>query len=220
MADRPSDPTAFIRANTRPSRHPLVPEITLHLADRITPIWTATEDALAQSGIDPPYWAFVWPGGAATARHILDRPDAVGGRVVYDIAAGSGIAAIAAAMAGAARVVAADIDATARAAIALNAAANGCGTVEIVAGDPLTAPPPGDGLILAGDVCYERAMSERIVAWLRRAAGKGAEVWLADPGRAYLPREGLAEIARVGVPTTLELEDRERRETVLYRLDA
>jgi len=208
---------AFIRANTRLDRHPLVPEVSLYLASAITPIWTASEDSLATSGVEPPFWAFAWPGGAATARHILDHPEGVRGRNVLDLAAGSGIAAIAAAMVGAASVFAADIDPTARAAIALNAQSNG---VEIVIsdGDPLTQEPPSEGLILAGDVCYARAMAERVIDWLHAARRAGAEVWLADPGRAYLPTTGLSEMARIKVPTSLELEDRKMRETVLYRL--
>lgn len=213
--------TAFIRANTRLAAHELVPEISLHLAETITPIWTASEQALQEIGTEPPFWAFAWPGGAATARFILDRPELVRGRKVLDIAAGSGIAAIAAAMAGAAEVVAAEIDAMACAAIALNAAANAV-NIAISGDDPLTVPLAGpraaDMLILAGDVCYERIMAERVIAWLRAARTAGAEVWLADPGRTYLPKTGIEEMARIGVPTSLELEDRELRETVLYRL--
>jgi predicted nicotinamide N-methyase len=211
------DPAAFIRANTLVQSHVLVPEIRLHLADKITPIWTASEQALEEIGIEPPYWAFVWPGGAATARFILDRPELVSGRPVLDLAAGSGIAAIAAAKAGAASVTAAEIDASARAAIALNAALNDV-ALGISEGDPLAGAPPGDTLILAGDVCYQRDMAERVLAWLHRARAAGLEVWLADPGRAYLPKTGIAEMARIGVPTSLELEDRNFRETVLYRL--
>ncbi len=211
------DPAAFIRANTLVQSHVLVPEIRLHLADKITPIWTASEQALEEIGIEPPYWAFVWPGGAATARFILDRPELVSGRPVLDLAAGSGIAAIAAAMAEAASVTAAEIDASARAAIALNAALNDV-ALGISEGDPLAGAPPGDTLILAGDVCYQRDMAERVLAWLHRARAACSEVWLADPGRAYLPKTGLAEMARIGVPTSLELEDRNFRETVLYRL--
>jgi predicted nicotinamide N-methyase len=208
---------AFIRANTRLDRHPLVPEVSLYLASAITPIWTASEDSLATSGVEPPFWAFAWPGGAATARFILDHPDRVRGRAVLDLAAGSGIAAIAAAKAGAEPVTAADIDPTARAAIVLNARAN---DIEIVIadGDPLARPLPSAGLILAGDVCYARAMAERVIDWLRTAHRAGAEIWLADPGRAYLPATGLCEMARIAVPTSLELEDREMHETVLYRI--
>ncbi len=213
-----TEPARFIADNTRPGRHPLVPEITLRLADRITPIWHATETGLEAQGVEPPYWAFVWPGGAATARLLLDRPERVAGRRVLDVAAGSGIAAIAAARAGAAAVTASEIDALAAAAIAENARANGV-DVEVVLDDLLAAPAPaGERLILAGDVCYERRMAERMAIWLGAAARAGAEVWLADPGRAYLPGAGLEEIARYAVPTTRELEDRETRETVIYRL--
>lgn len=213
----PSSSEDFVRAQTRPARHPMVPEIILYLAEAITPIWTASEDSLTEIGIEPPYWAFAWPGGAATARYLLDNPALVRGRVVFDIAAGSGIAAIAAAIAGAQSVSACEIDATARAAIRVNADTNGVSVI-IPDGDPLDAAPPANAVILAGDVCYQRDMAERMMAWLHRARAAGTEVLLADPGRAYLPQTGLEECARYWVPTSLELEDREMRETVIYRL--
>ena len=98
-----TDAEAFIRANTVLARRALVPEIRLHLATEITPIWQATEAWLAETGIEPPFWAFAWPGGMALARHVLDHPALVAGRRVLDFAAGGGIAAIACAMAGAAQ---------------------------------------------------------------------------------------------------------------------
>ncbi len=205
---------AFIRAHTAPSRAPLVPEFTLHLASEITPIWQATEAWLAARDLAPPYWAFAWPGGQALARHILDHPAAVAGRRVLDFAAGCGLAALAAARAGAV-VTAAEIDPLARAAIVLNARANGL-AVGLAEGDVLEAAAAFD-LILAGDVCYEAAMSRRVLAWLEAGVDRGTEVWLADPGRAYLPA-GLAPFARYRVPTSRELEDREERETLLFRL--
>ncbi|MGC8469316.1 MAG: class I SAM-dependent methyltransferase [Acetobacteraceae bacterium] len=205
---------AFIRAHTKPARAPLVPEFTLQLASEITPIWQATEAWLAARDVAPPYWAFAWPGGQALARHILDHPGAVAGRRVLDFAAGCGLAALAASRAGAA-VTAAEIDPLARAAIALNARANGL-SVTLAEGDVLQAAAAFD-LILAGDVCYEAAMSRRVLAWLEAEAKRGTEVWIADPGRAYLPA-GLAPFARYRVPTSRELEDREERETLLFRL--
>ena len=209
---------AFIARHTAIARPPLVPEIALHLATEITPIWQATEAWLAQEGMEPPFWAFAWPGGIATARLLLDEPARARGRRVLDFAAGCGIAAIAAAMAGAARVEAAEIDPLAVAACRLNAALNGA-AVEAMAGDVVGAPCRWD-LILAGDVCYEAPMTGHILPWLRAMAAAGAEVLLADPGRAYLPREGLAEVWRLAVPTTRELEDRDMREVRLFRLRA
>ncbi len=208
---------AFIAANTAPGHHPLVPEIRLCLASAITPIWHASEENLAAQGVEPPFWAFAWPGGAALARFLLDRPETVRAKDVLDIAAGSAIAAIAAGLSGAARVRAADIDALARAAIARNAGLNGV-SVEVIAGDPLAVPPPTADLILAGDVFYDRKMAARIEPWLRAAQAGGAEVLVADPGRAYLPKSGLQVIGSYAVPTTLDLEDREVRKTVIYRL--
>jgi predicted nicotinamide N-methyase len=210
-----SDAEAFVRANTRAGHAPLVPEIVLQLATEITPIWLASETWLAERNVEPPFWAFAWPGGQALARHVLDHPALVAGRRVLDFAAGCGIAAIACARAGAAVVEAAEIDALAAAAIRVNAGANGVSIVAITA-DIVGAAGRWD-LILCGDVCYEAPMTGHILPWLRTLAG-AAEVWLADPGRAYLPREGVEEFARLLVPTTRELEDREEREVTLYRL--
>ena len=211
-----TDAAAFIAANTRLSAHPLVPEVALYLADELTPLWQATEAWLAREGVSPPYWAFAWPGSAALARWVLDDPAPVAGRRVLDFASGCGLAAIAAAKAGAAEVLAADIDPLAEAAAALNAAANGVSltaTIRDVVGEA-----GAWDVILAGDVCYEAPMAARVTAWLRAEAARGVAVFLADPGRAYLPREGLAPLARFAVPTTRELEDREGREVVVLRV--
>lgn len=207
---------AFIAAHTAIAHAPLVPEIALHLATEITPIWQATETWLAEEGIEPPFWAFAWPGSIVTARLLLDEPGRVRGRRVLDFAAGCGLAGIAAAMAGAAHVEAAEIDPLALAATRLNAALNGV-TVETLAGDVVGQPCRWD-TVLAGDVCYEAPMTGHILPWLRSLAEAGAEVLLADPGRAYLPRAGLTPLLRRLVPTTRELEDREAREVTLYRL--
>lgn len=212
-----ADPAAFIRAETAPARGPLVPEIVLQLATEITPIWQATEAALDAAGLAPPYWAFAWPGGQALARLVLDQPGLVAGRRVLDFAAGCGIAAIAAALAGAAQVAAADIDPLAIAACRLNARANGV-TIEGIAADVVGREGAPWDVILCGDVCYEKPMSAHILPWLARIAAAGTLVLLADPGRAYLPRTGLQPMARFTVPTSLELEDRAAREVTVYRL--
>lgn len=210
------DHAAFVRAQTALAAPPLVPEIRLHLASEVTPLWQATEATLQETGLAPPYWAFAWPGGQALARHLLDHPDLAAGRRVLDFAAGSGLAAIAAARAGAVIAEAAEIDPLACAAIALNAEANAV-RVECRAAD-LVGTAAGWDLVLAGDVCYERPMAERVAAWLRDLAGAGATVLMGDPGRAYLPSAGLAEVARFRVPTSRELEDRTERETVVWRV--
>ena len=212
-ADAPA--AGFIRANTAVATAPLVPEIRLHLATAITPIWQASEAWRQQANIEPPFWAFAWPGGQALARHVLDHPDAVRGKRVLDFAAGCGIAAIACARAGAAEVEAAEIDPLACAAAALNAGLNGA-AVRALAEDVVGQAGRWD-LILCGDVCYEAPMTRHILPWLRRMAA-GCEVWVADPGRAYLPRDGMQHLGAYDVPTSLELEDRTRRTTVLYRL--
>jgi len=208
--------TRFVTENTVPTQALLVPEITLHLASEVTPLWHATEETMAQNGLPPPYWAFAWPGGQTFARLLLDRPELARGRSVLDFASGCGIAAIAAAKCGAARIVATEIDSFAVAALNLNSALNGV-TFEIVEGDILADPPANWDLILAGDVCYERPMAERTLAWLDKAVAQGAQVLIADPGRAYLPKSGLTEMARHDVPTSLDLENRKIMTTVIYR---
>ncbi|HWA45893.1 MAG TPA: 50S ribosomal protein L11 methyltransferase [Hypericibacter adhaerens] len=211
-----ADPEAFIRRETAIASPPLVPEIRLHLATEITPIWQATEATLAHEGLPPPYWAFAWPGGQALARTILDDPAIVRGKRVLDFAAGSGLVAIAAAKAGAQSVTAAEIDDFAAAAIALNAALNGV-HVPVTLEDQVGQAGPWD-LVLAGDVCYERPMAERVTAWLRGLVARGAQVLMGDPGRSYLPKNGLELVTRHKVPTSLELEDRTERETAIWRL--
>ena len=213
----PEQAAAFVRANTALAAPPLVPELRLHLADAVTPLWQATEETLAAGQVPPPYWAFAWPGGQALARHLLDHPALVAGRRILDIGAGSGIVAIAAARAGAASATAADIDPFAAAAIALNAAANGA-AVAVATAEVIGAPGLLPEVVLAGDMCYERPLAERLTLWLRGLAHVGALVLIGDPGRAYLPREGLAERARYAVPTSRDLEDREIRETIVWHL--
>jgi len=209
---------AFVRDRTMIGEAPLVPEIALHLATEVTPLWQATEADLAIQGLPPPFWAFAWPGGQALARLLLDRPELVRGRTVLDFAAGCGIAAIAAGMSGAAKVTASEIDVFAAAAIRLNAERNEV-AIEVVLEDILARPAEPYEIILAGDVCYERPMAERVLGWLGRAIAAGAEVLVADPGRAYLPSAGLARIADYNVPTSLDLESRALMTTPVYRLE-
>ncbi len=211
-----SSESAFVRANTARACPPLVPEIELYLATEVTPLWHATEASLERSQLPPPYWAFAWAGGQALARHILDHPELVRGKTVLDFGAGSGLLAIAAMKSSASHATAAEIDGFAVAAIALNAEANAV-VVAVENGDIIGAPCAAS-IILVGDMCYERPLAERLTAWLRELAQGGATVLLGDPGRTYLPKEGLVEIARYDVPTPLDLEDRTMRETLVWQL--
>jgi predicted nicotinamide N-methyase len=211
-----SDPADFVRINTVVAPLPLLPEIRLHLASEITPLWHATEASLERDQLPPPYWAFAWAGGQALARHLLDHPDLVRGKRVLDFGAGSGLVAVAAAKAGGI-ATAAEIDPFACTAIGLNAALNGV-EIAIEAGDVIGRADAPWEIVLAGDMCYERPLAERLTAWLRALAARGVTVLLGDPGRAYLPKDGLQELARHTVPTTLELEDRTSREGVVWRL--
>ena len=212
------DRTAFIRANTRLRPVPLVPEIALHLADEAVPLWQKTEEELAAIGLPPPFWAFAWAGGQALARYLIDNPDSVAGKRVLDLGSGSGLVAIAAAMAGAVPVIAADIEAFSEAAIALNAEANGV-HVEALIADLLDAPAshePRYDVILVGDLFYEQATAQRALGFLSRGREAGARVLIGDPGRAYLPKQSLTTLATYSVPVTRELEDNEIKRTTVF----
>lgn len=213
-----TDRAAFIRRHAAVASPPLAPEIRLHLATEATELWELTEEELAQRGLPPPYWAFAWAGGQALARYVLDRPETVQGRVVLDFGAGSGLVGVAAAMAGAARVVAAELDDFAREAIALNAALNGV-EIELADGDLLDAPPGRWETALVGDMFYERELAARAEPWLRSLAQAGALVLVGDPRRSYFPKQGLSELARYSVAVTRALEDREIRDTGVFRLE-
>ncbi len=209
------DRLAFIRANTRLQRPPHAPELQLWLADEVTPLWRKTEEELAELGLPPPFWAFAWAGGQALARYVLDHPETVAGKRVLDFATGSGLAGVAAALAGAASVSAADVDPFAEAAVALNAEANGV-TVAFERRNLLQAPPPDVDVILAGDIFYENPLAETVIAWLRTAHARDDKVLLGDPGRTYFPSDGLVRLASYEVPTTRELEDREVKKTGVW----
>ena len=215
-----ADRKAFIRANTRLQPVPLVREISLHVADEAVPIWQKTEEELNEMGLPPPYWAFAWAGGQALARYVLDHPGTVAGKRVLDLAAGSGLVAIAAAKAGAAPVIAADIDAFTDPAIALNAEANGV-YIEIITQDLLdraASVQPRYDVILVGDLFYERDTAARALAFLDRHAATGSQVLIGDPGRTYLPKDRLARLAEYSVPVTRELEDLEIKRTTVWAL--
>jgi predicted nicotinamide N-methyase len=213
----------FIERNTSLLRLPLLPEIALHLATEVTPLWSKTQEWLELEDLEPPYWAFAWPGGQALARHILDAQHAVKGRDVLDFATGSGLVAIAASLAGARIVTACDLDPTALAAAELNAEVNLSGPMNVApiafdAGDfTLTSwGKPGD-LLLAGDVFYDVHASARFSAWFEAAARRGVEVWIGDPGRAYLPKH-YERVSTYEVTVSGDVEGRERLSASVFRI--
>lgn len=208
------NPDHFVRDNSQLLEPPLVPEIRLHLASEVIPLWRKTEEELAEIGVPPPYWAFAWAGGQALARYLLDNPTIAANKRVLDFGSGSGLVAIAAAKAGATHVTAADIDPFAIAAITRNADANNV-MVHAVAENVIGTSDRFD-LIVVGDMCYERPLAERLMAWLKNAE---TDVLLGDPGRTYFPKTGLVQLATYNVPTTRELEDREIRQTGVWRLE-
>ena len=219
MSRLPADPEGFIRQHLALERPAMVPEFRLWLATEYVPIWQATEAWMEQQNIDPPYWAFCWPGGQAIARYLLDNPGMVRGKRVIDFAAGSGVSSMAAARSGAASVTANDIDLLSLVAARLNAEANGL-AFEVSADDWLagTDRAPEADVVIAGDVCYEREMSVLALAWLRNHANAGRLVLLGDPGRNYFSAQGLEELARYEIPTSLQLENRGMRETVVWKV--
>jgi predicted nicotinamide N-methyase len=208
---------AFILRNTRLASPPLIPEIRLYLASESLPLWQSTEEELGAINLPPPFWAFAWAGGQALARYLLDNRDIVAGRSVVDLGAGAGLCAIAAALGHARSVLAADIDPLACTAMRMNSAANGV-VVAVSAEDPLAHPPPRADVVLAGDLFYEQAMSQRVLAWLEQAALAGALVLAGDPGRTYFPSSRFVRVAGYEVPVTRELESEEVKPTAVWQL--
>lgn len=211
-----ADIPAFIRANTRVSAPPHVPEVRLHLADDAVALWQMTEEELGRLGLPPPFWAFAWAGGQALARHILDHPGTVRGRHVLDVASGSGLVAIAAMIAGARVACAVDIDPFCAPAATLNAALNDVliATSDV---DPVGRPTDAD-VILVGDLFYDRDLAPPLLAWLKTLAGEGRTVLIGDPGRTYLPKDALEQVALYEVPTLTALEDAAVKRTGVWRL--
>jgi predicted nicotinamide N-methyase len=212
MAD--TDKADFIRANTRLIAVPHAPEIHLYLADEATALWEKTEEELGEMGLPPPFWAFAWAGGQALARYLLDHQEIARGQRVLDFASGSGLVAIAAALAGATDVEASEIDKFALAAIELNADANGV-AISPRAGD-IVGEDEGWDVVLAGDVSYERDMAERVTGWLAALAVRGARVLIGDPGRTYLALDRLDAVAEYRIPVTRALEDMDIKRTQVW----
>jgi predicted nicotinamide N-methyase len=213
---KPALTSDFIRAHTHLDAPSAVPEVRLHLADEPIGLWQRTEEERGGQ-LPPPFWAFAWAGGQALARYVLDHPDLVRGRVVCDLAAGSGLVAVAAALAGAAGVTAVEVDPLAVAAIAINAAANDV-TVAVTLGDVLDGDAACAQVVLAGDVFYSRSMTERVVPFLQRARAGGARVLVGDPGRAYLPRGLFTAVGSYDIPVTQALESAEIKATTVWEL--
>ncbi|MEV7781941.1 50S ribosomal protein L11 methyltransferase [Kitasatospora sp. NPDC088351] len=209
--------SGFVRRETGLTAVPFVPEVRLHMADDAIALWETTEAARGEIGLPPPFWAFAWAGGVAVARYVLDHPESVAGKTVLDLAAGSGLVGIAAAMRGATAVRAAEIDAYAVAAIGINAEANGV-RIDAAVEDLLDGDGGPAEVVLAGDVFYERAMAARFLPFLERARARGARVIVGDPGRAYLPRDRFTALAAYDVPVVADLEDADLKTTTVWQL--
>jgi predicted nicotinamide N-methyase len=207
---------AFVRRHTRIADVPDVPGLRLHVGDDVMALCQLTGSELGDGDPPLPYWAFPWAGGLAIARHLVEHPDEVAGRRVFDLGSGSGLCAIVAARQGAASVDAADVDPFADASLHLNAALNGA-RIGFTRRDVLDVPAAGYDVILAGDICYEETMSARMLRWLRGAAAAGTRVLIGDPGRAYLP-DDLERIATYRVRTSRELESSTVRSAGVYSI--
>lgn len=210
-----TDPKAFILENTDLMRPPHVPEIRLYLATEAHDLWLKTEEDLEAIGLPPPFWAFAWAGGQGLARYVLDHPETVASKQVLDFASGSGLVAIAAKLAGAAAVTAADIDPWTQTAVMLNGAENGV-EIGFTAENQIGRMVDAD-VVLAGDVFYDRDFAVALVPWFTRLADEGKVVLVGDPGRSYLPKERLEKLAVYEVPVTRALEDSEVKKTTVWR---
>jgi predicted nicotinamide N-methyase len=207
----------FVLHHTRLGPVPGLEGMRLHMADEVLPVWRAVQVETLDPDAAVPYWSVAWAGGLAIARYVGEHPEIVAGRRVFDLASGSGLCAIASMHAGAARATGADVDAFASVAIRLNARANSC-RVSVVQRDVLDDEPPDADVILAGDVCYDRRLAERVLPWLRRAAEQGIGVLIGDPGRRYLPTAELVELAAYDIRTTTDLEDLDHKRGRVFAL--
>lgn len=214
---RRSTPAEFVRAHTRVRSAPFVPELRLHLADDSFELWEATQVAVDRGAIPPPFWAFVWAGGQALARHLIDTPGLVAGRHVVDVASGSGLVAIAAARAGAATVTAYDVDDLAVAAVRLNAPLNEV-DVTTRAADVRDVEVAAGCLVTVGDVFYDERIAAVMLPALQRFTAAGADVLVGDPHRAYLPQELLQPLASYDVEVETDIEDAPVKPAVVARL--
>lgn len=206
----------FIRQATSPAAVPLVPELRLWQSADAASLWESSIKDPA-GWPDLPYWAIPWAGGQALARHLLDHPALVRGRSVADFATGSGLVAVAAARAGAARVLALDLDPLAEAAVRLNAEANGV-AVGFRLGDGIGDPLQGFDVVTAGDIFYEQRLAERALPWLRALAGRGALVLAGDPGRNYSVQAGLEPLDAHDAPAVAGVEGRAVMRTRVLRV--
>jgi predicted nicotinamide N-methyase len=218
------DQAAFIADNTEIQSTALLPEIRLHLASEGMALWQMSDEDREAEDLPLPYWAFAWAGGQALARHLLDNWEVVRGKRVLDIGAGSGVEAIAAAMAGAAAVTAVDVDPFAIAATSLNADLNGM-DVHTWLGDPLSdlagdvgRQPKDWDVVMVGDLFFEQPLARELEAWLRHLHRQGVEILIGDPQRTYLPRKGLEKVASYAVQTTSNLEDSDLRNASVWRM--
>lgn len=214
-----TDPQAYVAGNSVVQTAPLVPEIKLHLADERAPLWNKTQRDLWDDGIVLPYWAFAWAGGQALARLLLDEPERVRGKRVLDFASGSAISGIAAKLSGATHVLAADIDPLAAVAAQMNADANAI-TLDTSTDDLVGQSLAGFDVIIAGDICYEQSVAERVRDWLGEEAHAGREVLIGDPGRTFLPRKDLEPVIGYGVKSARDLDDTDVRNARVWRFAA
>ena len=205
-----------MRSLTRITRPALVPELRVRVADALMPTWETTERYVGHA-VPPPFWAFMWPGSQALARVLLDQPRFVERKRVFDFGSGCGLAAIAAARSGSSQVIACDVDPLAADAQHANAELNRV-RIDTRTCDPTSGHLENVDVVLAGDVCYERAAARQVTGWLRTLADDGLLVLLADPGRAYAPQKGLEELASFEVPVSRELESADVLHTVVWRL--
>ncbi len=186
-------------------RPPLCPELELWLMSGAVDLDAGCRELA--DGEAPPYWAFCWASGQALGRYLLDHPEQVRGLRVVDLGTGSGIAAIAAARAGAREVIAVDIDPVAREAASHNAACNG-----VVLETAATLPTDFD-LLIAADVLYETGLREPLLVELRRRA----PILIADPQRTGTPILDFPILARFEACTLPDV-DSPRRSVVLHAI--
>jgi predicted nicotinamide N-methyase len=212
---RRTSPAEFVLAHTRVRHAPFVPEVRLHLAEDSLELWEATQVAVERGDLPPPFWAFVWAGGQALSRHVVDH-DVAADRHVVDIATGSGLVAVAAALSGARTVTAYDVDPMAVAATKMNAKLNDV-TVDVHETDVREVVVEPGTLVTVGDVFYDENIAAAMLPALLSFVAAGADVLVGDPHRAYLPNARLEPVATYDVEVETDIEDSPIKPTLVAR---
>jgi len=190
-----------------------VPELQLLLLAQDYPQGNLSQQEMQRVMDNPLYWIFCWASGQVLAKYLTEHADWVKGKRVLDFGCGSGVVAIAAALSGAAQVIACDIDPLALEATRINAELNG---VELILSDDFFTIEGEIEIIIASDVLYDREN----FPWLQRFVERTDQVLLADSRVKNFQQPPYLQIERRDSCTLPDLEESvEFRDVRIYFAD-